>query len=633
MRNLKFAIFSLVCLLLPSISSLAQIKKKTVTVVKKPATAGQTYAIGVTVNAVGTGESFVFSLGAGKQIAVTQGGVLNNFSANLVSGQSYIFSQLSGPRTCSLSANRVGTITSANVEIQADCGLPAGFSLLSGIFTARPGTSVVVANNVGNDLTLAAKIDGNATYSRNSFNFLTPFADGSNYNVTIKSAPAGQLCSVYAAGQGVIPENADRLRIGCDINNDLVSRSTDDKKFGTFYESSAPVVSGNGLEEGRYIAFISSAAGLGGSTGKKRQIIWRDRNTGETKSISVGANGEEGNGDSFAPSISADGQSVAFESYATNLVPIDTNGVRDIFVWSGKTNTVTAVSTGAGEVETNAESFDPSISGDGSLVAFSSGASNLAPGVSGINTINVYLKKVGSGESPILISVDEKTRKGVGGSNPSISEDGRRLAFYSFASTLVANDRNNLWDIFLWESSNRKLKRISVTATGGERNQGTESASRVVAPSISGNGRFVTFATTATNMVSGDDNNTQDIFVVDVENGERLIRASLGTDGVQGNGDSPGGQGEKIGISFDGKWVVFSTNASNLGGNIILRNILSGETRVISSEKGSGVGRPAISREGGYVVFGTSSRLDSRFTSSGLFATYTGIARCRFCPE
>ena len=126
------------------------------------------------------------------------------------------------------------------------------------------------------------------------------------------------------------------------------------------------------MEEGRYVAFVSSAIGLGGSLGKKRQIIWRDRNSGETRLVSIGMNGAEGNGDSFAPSMSADGQSVAFESYATNLVPIDKNNVRDIFVWNARTNTVTAVSTGPGEIETNAESFDPSISGDGTLVAFSS---------------------------------------------------------------------------------------------------------------------------------------------------------------------------------------------------------------------------------------------------------------------
>jgi Tol biopolymer transport system component len=406
--------------------------------------------------------------------------------------------------------------------------------------------------------------------------------------------------------------------------------STDNAKLGTFYESSAPVVGGDFTEEGRYVAFVSSAVGLGGSLGKKRQIFWRDRNTGETKLISIGLKGAEGNGDSFAPSISADGQSVAFESYATNLVPIDTNDVRDIFVWNARTNTVTAVSTGAGEIETNSESFDPVISGDGSLIAFSSSASNLAPGVSGINTVNVYLKRVGSGQAPVLISADPKTKKGVGGSNPSISDDGSKVAFYSFASTLVADDKNDLWDIFLYNSNNPKLKRLSIPVSAGERDQGTESASRVIAPSISGNGNFVAFATTATNMVAGDTNKLQDVFVVNVETGE-VKRVSNGTGGEQGNADSPITQGEKVAISFDGSWVAFSTSATNLGGEIILKNVLTGEIRVIAKEQRFGVGRPAISRNGGYVVFGAGSRLDSRFQSTGIFAGFTGITRCRFC--
>jgi Tol biopolymer transport system component len=124
--------------------------------------------------------------------------------------------------------------------------------------------------------------------------------------------------------------------------------------------------------------------------------------------------------------------------------------------------------------------------------------------------------------------MDPKTKKGVGGSNPSISDDGSKVAFYSFASTLVPNDKNDLWDIFLYDSQNPKLKRLSVTASGAEREQGTESASRVIAPSISGNGNFVAFATTAGNMVAEDTNKQQDVFVVNTTSGA-VKRVSVGT--------------------------------------------------------------------------------------------------------
>ena len=85
-----------------------------------------------------------------------------------------------------------------------------------------------------------------------------------------------------------------------------------------------------GEESRRYIVFVSSTAGLAGSTGKHRQIFWRDRNAGITKLISAASNGEEGNGDSYFPAISGDGKSVAFESYSSNLEQTDKNGFRDI---------------------------------------------------------------------------------------------------------------------------------------------------------------------------------------------------------------------------------------------------------------------------------------------------------------
>ena len=506
---------------------------------------------------------------------------------------------------------------------------PEGRAYLDGKFFAPPGATVVLQKDGSEDLSLTASANGNAG---DVFKFPKAYVSGTPYTLAIKSSSAGQTCRVEKGVRGTISASPGFIRIGCDYTYEHLSRNTDSTKFGTFYDSSAPVVGGDFAEEGRYVAFVSSAAGLGGSLGKKRQILWRDRNSGEMKLVSIGMNGAEGNADSFAPSISADGQSVAFESYATNLVPTDTNNVRDVFVWNARTNVVTAVSTGPGEIETNAESYEPVISGDGSWVAFSSGASNLGPGVSGINTINVYLKKVGSGLGPILLSVDPKTKKGVGGSNPSISDDGSKVAFYSFASTLVSDDKNDLWDIFLYDSQSPKLKRLSVTGSGAEREQGTESASRVIAPSISGNGNFVAFATTAANMVAEDTNKQQDVFVVNTASGE-VKRVSVGANGEQGNGDSPIGQGEKVAISFDGTSVAFSTNAANFGGGIILKNVESGETRVVSKDNGASVGRPAISRNGGYVVFGSGTRLDGRYASSGIFASFTGLTRCRFCSR
>eukprot|EP00825_Cyclidium_porcatum_P016586 TRINITY_DN19558_c0_g1_i3.p2 TRINITY_DN19558_c0_g1~~TRINITY_DN19558_c0_g1_i3.p2 ORF type:complete len:149 (-),score=3.27 TRINITY_DN19558_c0_g1_i3:370-816(-) len=112
--------------------------------------------------------------------------------------------------------------------------------------------------------------------------------------------------------------------------------------------------------------------------------------------------------------------------------------------------------------------------------------------------------------------------------------------------------------------------------------------------------------------------------------------ASNSADGKPGNGDSPIEQGEKIAISFNGKWVAFSTKASNLGvpsANIVMHNMIAGENKAISTIVGSNVGRPSISGSGSYVVFGIGGKLDNRFQSSGAFANFTGVGPCLSCPE
>ncbi len=510
----------------------------------------------------------------------------------------------------------------------------SGNSLLEGMFSAPTGTSVVLQNNGKNDLTIAVGKESGKFFSTNAFKFPAALPDKTTFKISIKKTPAGQTSIIYSGGEGTMPADANKLRIGSDFTYDLVSRSTNDATFSTFYESSDGVVGGNSGEEGRYVAFISSAAGFSGSTGKYRQVFWRDRNTGITKLISAAPGGEAGNGDCYAPSISGDGKSVAFESNATKLVEEDKNGVRDVFIWQAATNSIKKVSKGAGGKEANADSYEASVSGDGNLVAFTSTASNISAIEKGVSNNNVFLYDLQKDKS-IMISIDPITRKGGGGSKPSISHDGNRIAFYSHTSTLVAGDNNGLWDIFLWEKNTPILKRISLTADGKERNQGTESANRIVAPAISGNGQYIAFATTATNMVPGDVNTFQDVFVYDINTGTTVI-ASKSSDGKPGNADSPIEQGEKIAISFNGKWVAFSTNASNIGApaaNIILHNMATGQNRAVSSVTGSSVGRPTMSYTGAYIVFGIGGKLDGRYPSSGIFANFTGVGPCRSCPN
>jgi Tol biopolymer transport system component len=598
-----------------------------------------TYAVSVKVTSeIRAGEVFKFSLGA-QSSTVTQGGVAVPFGTALAGGAAYTVSQTDGPRSCTASANRSGTVAAGPIEVTMDCGAPAANVSVSGQFHAPLGTQVVLQLNGGDDLslTMPAAAGSADAYNLLPFSFATQQASGAAYQVTVKTAPSGLACSVFKGATGTFPATAANLRVGCEYRMDHVSRNADGTVRGTYFESSAPVIGGaasavgrtvDGYGEGRFLAFVSSAVGLGGSTGAHRQVYWRDRLTGETLLISASAAALEGNGDSFAPAISADGLTVAFESYASNLVTGDSNGVRDVFVWSSSNRTVGAqrVSVSPGGAEGNAESFEPTLSGDGRVVAFSSGASNLTAGVSGISTINVYRRDIGAGTTTL---VSAAAGVGVGGSRPMLSEDGNRLAFCSFASNLVVGDTNGLWDIFVHDVAAGTLSRVSLTSTGGERNQGTESASRVVSPTISGNGRYVAYATTATNVVAGDTNNAQDVFVVDTQSGS-VVRASVGVAGAQGDADSPVGQGERVALSYDGNWVAFSTLASNLGtgaNNVVLRNWVSGQTQTLPSQTGSSVGVPSLSRTAAYVAFGAGSALDPRFAGSGLFASFTGLSR------
>jgi Tol biopolymer transport system component len=602
---------------------------------------GSSYTVSVTVSsAVGPAESFRFGLAGTTQIVtVTQSGVPAPFPAALASGSSYAVNQLDGPRTCTLSTDRQGTLA-ADVGVTADCGAPPGGAGLAGTLRGPVGAQAVLQNNGSDDLpvTVVRSVISTDDYDVTPFAFATQLPDGAAYQVSVKTPPAGQSCAVYAGATGTMPVGADAVRVGCEHIYDLVSRSFDDADLGTFFESGAPSIGGSdvavgatvdGYGEGRFVAFVSSAAGLGGATGARRQVFWRDRMSRQTLLLSASAAGVEGNDDSFAPAIAADGLTVAFESYASNLVAGDTNAVRDVFVWSALTPNagVRRASVGPGGVEANAESFEPTVSGDGRLVAFSTGASNLTPGVSGINTINVVLRDLAAGTNALVSATAGGV--GVGGSKPALAEDGSRLAFHSISSQLVAGDTNGLWDVFVYDVLSTGLQRVSLTSGGGERNQGSESASRVVAPAISGDGRYVAFATTATNMTSGDTNGAQDVFVVDTQTGS-VVRASVDDAGAPGNGDSPVGQGARVSLSSDGRWVAFSTNASNLGapaGNVLMRDWVYGETRVVSSMSGGSVGEPSMSRTGAYVVFGAGQALDPRFASTGLFARFTGVAR------
>lgn len=546
-------------------------------------------------------------------------------------GDPLVITQIGGPRPC-IFTPASGVVPNTPVTIQCDCRQNQGTGASpttvkqKGTFTAPAGTKIVLTINNRDTVTVTQPSGaGNSWLQTMDFSFPKSYPVGTAYSVMIKSAPLDLGCAVYKNATGNM---ADSTVVGvrCDKTYDLVSRSTDNKILNTYYESFNPVIGGADADEGRYVAFGAYGKDMDGSSGNFRQIFLRDRKTGVTKLISKSPNGAEANGNCQIAAIAADGKTVAFESYATNLASADNNGARDVFVWSAKSGLVTLVSAAPSGSTANGESYEPTVSDDGSVIAYTSQASNIVPLEPVFSTPNVYVYYQNGGTA--IISKDYETGKAASGYSPSISGDGKQVAFCAFSNRLVEGDNNNLWDIFLWQHGKSALQRISLTATGDERNQGTESSSRVVAPAISGNGKFIAYATTANNMVLDDNNGMQDIFLYQIASG-KVNRISTGINTLEGNGDSPIGQGEKIGISYDGNWITYNTAASNLGvpkGNIVLQNTRTGKLFPITSTTAGSTSRPMLSKYGSYVVAGCSEKYDKKYASSGIFTFYTGNA-------
>jgi Tol biopolymer transport system component len=311
--------------------------------------------------------------------------------------------------------------------------------------------------------------------------------------------------------------------------------------------------------DGRYAAFDSLATTLvTGDTNSNFDVFVRDRANGTTERVSVGPAGVEGNGASTVCGISADGRYVAFESFASNLVAGDTNLTWDIFVRDRTSGTTERVSLGAGGAEGNGASGHPAISADGRYVAFHSAATNLVAGDTNLMS-DVFLRdrQLGTTER---VSVGTGGAQGnLASLWASVSADGRYVAFQSAASNLVSGDTNLVWDSFVRDRQSGITERVSVATGGAEGNGASGDASYSPdGPWISADGRYVTFTSFATNLVPGDTNLMADAFVRDRQ-AATTSRVSVSTSGAQASSSSTDAS-----ISADGRYVAFESSASNL---------------------------------------------------------------------
>jgi hypothetical protein len=372
--------------------------------------------------------------------------------------------------------------------------------------------------------------------------------------------------------------------------------------------STRPAVSQSAL----LVAFTSEAVNLViGDTNDARDIFVRHRNNGSIIRATVSSSGVQANADSELPSIDSTGAYVVYGSFASNLVPGDTNSVRDVFLHHTPSGTTTRISRSSGGGQGNGTSSDPAISGNGRYISFTSTATNLVPGdTNNANDIFVADRLTG-----VVSRVSVRTDGGQGNDgsfHPAISFDGRYVAFSSRATNFVSNDTNGAQDVFVYDRQTATVARVSVRSNGGQADGDSEQPSIVVR----GTGAYVVaFNSFATNLVGNDTNGVSDVFVR-ISDPRRTVRASVSGTGDQGNGSSS--QATVSDFRNGSQYVAFTSQADNLvpgdtnnASDIIRNDLATGQTCRFSVATGGGQGttgpngasQPAIDRAGHRITY------------------------------
>jgi Tol biopolymer transport system component len=305
-----------------------------------------------------------------------------------------------------------------------------------------------------------------------------------------------------------------------------------------------------------------------------------DAGPAKTVRVSLSSHEAPANGWSLRPAISANGRFVAFESEASNLIRRDTNDDFDIFIRDRKRGTTRRVSVSSKGKQANGGylgSIMPSISADGRVIAFASEARNLV----GRRTKAKFKIFVHDRRTHKTTLVSVTSAGGPAGAKhsfaPAISANGRFVAYFSKANNLVRGDTNRAWDIFVHDRRTGKTRRVSVSSSREQGNDRSYSA-----PAISANGRFIAFGSEATNLVQGDTNGEPDVFVHACETGEtsRVNVSSMGEQADYGRDDFS----FRPTISADGRFVAFYSDATTL----VSPGLPYGDLRVFVHDRDTG---------------------------------------------
>ena len=320
---------------------------------------------------------------------------------------------------------------------------------------------------------------------------------------------------------------------------------------------SGPVVNGNA----QIVAFDSQATTLvPNDTNFRVDVFVRDRIAGTTERVSVNSSGFEANGTSTRPAIDDAGNVIAFDSDASNLISGDTNNRMDVFVHNRTTNVTERASVSSTEVQGNDASHSPTISADGRFVCFVAIPPLVADDTN--NAEDIYVRDLLNGTTE-RVSLGDQGQEGNSSTTlGSISANGRWVVFSSFADNFVPDDTNGLFDTFIRDRQTGLTERVSLNSEEQQADANCNNAT------VTDDGRFVAFTSSATNLVPNDTNGRSDIFVRDRMTGT-TERVSVSSNGEQANGDSPHGGvrgfiASNPQITPDGRFVAFFSAASNL---------------------------------------------------------------------
>ncbi len=379
--------------------------------------------------------------------------------------------------------------------------------------------------------------------------------------------------------------------------------------------------------DGRFTAFVSEADDLSPDDDNTlTNVFVRDALTDTTTLVSraSGASGAAANGTSgpplglfglfigpptSPPAISANGSVVAFTSAATNLVPGDGNAHTDVFVRNLLTDTTTLVSVKTDGSQVNQDSFDPALSADGNRVAFVS-RGQLDPADPDTDA-DVYVRDIAAGTTTLVSRANGPAGADANdeAQEPAISGDGNRVAFVTGADNLIAPglDTNGTSDVY--------LRDLALGATGivsariGSAIAGNLSSG---GPSVNQDGSIVAFSSNSSNLVPGDGNGKSDVFIRTLATGATTLISRVANAPVAGNDFS-----DRPSISADGRRVAFETDATDLFAgdtdqdqDVVVRDLTAGTTTLVGRADGPGgaepdarTGDPSLSANGHCVAF------------------------------